>query len=224
MASPSPGAPVTPTRLRDLTFNELTFDPDTPGSANSAIDFGAGYVLYRDAVDVFGAAGDRLWLDTPDNGDVIIGPRSGAAAIGNLRLRTDATTGSAANMFINSSTYQVSRSTSSRKYKENIRDAELDLRALLKMRPVEFHDKKELRAWEARRDEALKERNSFDEPEPDKYIGFIAEELDELGLRQFVQYDERTGEADSIQYDRLTVGLLALVKDLTARVEALEGK
>jgi hypothetical protein len=59
--------------------------------------------------------------------------------------------------------------------------------------------------------------------------GFIAEELEEVGLDLFVTRDEQ-GRPEGVSYDRLTTALLLLVKkqqeqidDLTQRVAVLEG-
>lgn len=52
-------------------------------------------------------------------------------------------------------------------------------------------------------------------------VGFIAEELDALpSLRQFVDYDAE-GRPDAIQYDRLTVALLELLKDVDGQTTDL---
>jgi hypothetical protein len=114
-------------------------------SASSlAIQFEHGYAIYVDNINVSGTAGDRFWLDTPANSDVIIGPRTGTSTILNLRLRTHATTASAANMFLDSSTYQVRRSTSSLRYKTDVVDLDLDLDAVRNLRPVRFRDRSEV--------------------------------------------------------------------------------
>jgi Chaperone of endosialidase len=174
-------------------------------SASRAILFNSGYSIYVDNTGT-GAAASRFWVDTPDTADVIIGPRAGASFINSLRLRTDATTATAANCFIDSASQQIRRSTSSIRYKTEIRDADLDLATLLKLRGVRFKDKNEHAALG---DEA-----------PD-HIGFIAEEVAELGLTEFVHFDGE-GRPDGVQYDRIIVGLLALVKDVMTRLTELE--
>lgn len=183
---------------------KLTLKP-TPSSASQALIFNEGYSIY---VDNAGAGSDnsRLWIDGPDDGEVVIGPRAGAATFASIRLRTGATTASAANCFIDSATQQIRRSTSSRRYKDNIEDARVDLTAVRQLRPVQFHDKTE-----------LKEKGV----EAKVHVGLIAEEVSELGLREFVYYDEN-GEPDSVQYDRIVVGLLGVIKELEDRVTDLE--
>ena len=60
-------------------------DPGT-STHNRQLDFTGGYGLFRDAT---GAGGNdtRLWLDTPDFGEVVIGPRSSSSYLGRLRIR-----------------------------------------------------------------------------------------------------------------------------------------
>lgn len=205
----------------------------TASSDAQALAFNQSHSIYVDNVNIAGAAGSRFWLDMPDNADVVIGPRAGADLINEFRLRCDATTASAANMFISSSNYTVARSTSSLRYKVDVVDLDIDLTAVRQLRPVRFRDRGEV------------------ERDPDTtqtYIGLIAEEVHALGLAEFVAYmeDEETGERtpDGVQYDRLTVAALMLVGELedtaaaqaaqitalqdslaslTARVDALEG-
>lgn len=128
----------------------------------------------------------------------------------------------------------IQRSTSSRRYKDDIRDADIDPEAVLRLRPRTWRPKATgggggLRPGESRdtvrRTEPNPSRPNHDER---RGIGFIAEELDEIGLRQFVEHDE-DGQARSIHYDRLTTALVAVVQrqqsqiaDLAQRVAALE--
>lgn len=178
----------------------------TAGTSSLAVVFNEGYNIYVDNTGA-GASSDRFWLDTPDNGEVIVGPRSGASFIESLRLRTDATTASAANCFIDSSSQKISRSTSSRRYKDDIQDARIDLDAVRNLRAVKFRD----------RSEKLRVGN-----DSKWHVGFIAEEVDELGLSEFVQYRDDDGTPDSVQYDRIVVGLLGIVRELEDRVSELE--
>lgn len=116
---------------------------------------------------------------------------------------------------------QIQMVTSSLRFKQDIEDAEIDPETVLKLRG---------RTWRSR-DDVEKD------PETDvRYVGFIAEEVDEAGLGIFVDYDDEGPFA--IQYDRISVALLSLARsqqqrldkqqqqidDLTARLDALEGK
>lgn len=130
-----------------------------------------------------------------------------------------ATTSSTANAVLDATTKRLSRSTSSRRYKQNIEDATVDTAAFLAIRKRRWRDRAEVEA------------------DPDttrRYVGAIAEELHDLGLTEFVEYDP-AGKPDAIAYPRLTIGLLAVdqaqqaeidalkqtVADLTARLDAL---
>lgn len=119
---------------------------------------------------------------------------------------THSTTSSSANAVL-STAGLVQRSTSSRRYKQNIRTAAVDPAEVLQLVG---------RTWRDRSDVT-------EDPETgQRYIGFIAEELDALpSLRQFVVYDEE-GRPDAIAYDRLTVPLLSLAKQQEQRITTLE--
>ncbi|MBN1542546.1 tail fiber domain-containing protein [candidate division KSB1 bacterium] len=52
-------------------------------------------------------------------------------------------------------------------------------------------------------------------------IGLIAEELDQLGLQNLVQYDEQ-GRPDAVKYDRVSLYLLQVIKQMQARINKLE--
>lgn len=132
----------------------------------------------------------------------------GAAEIGStagkIRVPYTSTSDSANTRILLSGELQMV--TSSRRYKQDIEDAVVDVNAVLAMVG---------RTW---RDRAQVET---DPDTTDRYVGYIAEELHDLGLTEFVGYDEQ-GRPDSVAYDRLSVALLAVVKDLNGRVAALE--
>ena len=174
------------------------------GPGSIALSFNHGYTLY---VDNAGAGGNntRVWLDGPDGGEFIVGPRSGSALFGNIRLRTSDTTASAANVHMDAS-HIVYRVTSTLKSKVNVGDLATDSRTLLQLRPVRFQDKREY---------------TRDGDRAKWHVGLIAEEVDALGLKEFVHYDN-DGEPEGVQYERLSVALLAIVQDLATRVTALE--
>lgn len=122
------------------------------------------------------------------------------------------TTSSAANARLES-TGQLLRVTSSRRYKANIEAAAIDTEAVLSVQGRTWQDKAELEA------EGETAR---------RHIGYIAEELHDAGLGEFVEYDDQ-GRPDAVQYDRMSVALLAVVRQqseqiaaLTARVDTLE--
>lgn len=119
------------------------------------------------------------------------------------------TTASAANAFLNNASTpanQLLRSTSSLRYKKDVRDLPAEKSELLwSLRPVVYKSKAEA-----------------DDQTLDWY-GLIAEEVAAVDPR-LVHYTELDGVQvpDGVQYDRLTVLLLAEVKALRERVAALE--
>lgn len=144
------------------------------------------------------------------NGATYVGGNAGTGVV--LRRGTGGvwiehtTTSAGANCYIET-TGTIQRSTSSRRYKQDIEDTKVDRDAVLNMRPRTWRDKQQVEA----------------DPDTDKrYIGYIAEELDELGLSQFILYDDE-GRPDAISYDRLVVGAIEVIKDLAAQVAELRG-
>jgi hypothetical protein len=68
----------------------------------------------------------------------------------------------------------------------------------------------------------FKYKPEIDEAQDVQY-GFIAEEAQELGLDELIQYDE-TGVPDYFAYEKLPIFLLQLAQEQEARIQALEGK
>ena len=125
----------------------------------------------------------------------------------------DRTSGGAANVFVDSSGY-LYRSTSSIKYKRDVTDYDKGVSTVMQLRPVYYKSKVN-----------DPEGNQIDT----QYAGLIAEELDALGLDEFVVKDNK-GEVESIQYSNMVALLTkaiqeqqALITSLTARIAALEG-
>jgi hypothetical protein len=120
----------------------------------------------------------------------------------------NSTTGNAANTYIGSNGL-VQRSTSSLKYKTDVQDATHGLAEVLLLRSVTYKGKND--------------GNTV-------FGGLIAEEVDAIGLTEFVQYAE-DGSPDALAYGNM-VSLLfkaiqeqqALIENLTTRLNALEGK
>lgn len=110
----------------------------------------------------------------------------------------------------------IIRTTSSEKYKQDIKPLEVNYEDLLSLEPKRFRLKEEAEADENAR----------------YYAGFIAEEIAKTSLTDFVAYktnEDGTKEPDGIYYAELSTALLSalkeqdkLIKSLTARVEALE--
>ncbi len=116
---------------------------------------------------------------------------------GTLGISTVNATSSGNNMrFYNNRVYYYS---SSRKYKDDIREFDDDPYMILKAEPKDFTDK------------VSKERN----------VGFIAEEFDSLGLYPLVIYND-AGEPDALEYQLIPIYMLGVMKDQQTRIDNLE--
>ncbi|MFJ2297391.1 tail fiber domain-containing protein [Oerskovia paurometabola] len=192
-------------------------DGSTIGSDAKRVQFGASDAASfsgRNGVSIFshtglvdiytlGAAGVSIGFGGPNVVKIAHATYSGAA---NCGINGDGT---------------ILRSTSARRYKQDIEDLVVDPDVVLQLRP---------RTW--------RDRGEIDrDPEcTTRYPGFIAEELVEAGLEQFVVYTPE-GEVDAIAYDRLTAALVPVLQRqqrqldeqattlaaLAAKVAALEG-
>ena len=111
------------------------------------------------------------------------------------------TTGSAANMYVDSGGL-LYRSTSSLRYKSDVVNATHGLADVLKLRSVTY-----------------KGKNDGDIV----FGGLIAEEVHDAGLTEFVAYDKE-GRPDAIHYGNMVALLVKAVQELTARVAELEAK
>jgi hypothetical protein len=102
----------------------------------------------------------------------------------------------------NSGLYAVS---SSIRHKTNVRDLtdDLGLSLVQKLRPVLFNSLCE------------------DDPKDQEFLGFIAEDIDDLGVSPLVTYGEE-GVVESVQYDRITAVLVKAMQEMDARVSKLE--
>ena len=118
-----------------------------------------------------------------------------------------------ANVYLNPNNGLMARMTSSRRYKRNIADWSADPEAVLALQP---------RTWQANTPMEGEDPESW-------FVGFVAEEVHELGLTELVQYDE-DGRPDALHYATFSVAQQAVLRkheeeiaDLRARVEQLEG-
>lgn len=111
------------------------------------------------------------------------------------------TTSTAGNCLISSGEgNKFYRSTSSLKYKRNVVDMQRGLADVQQLRPVNF--------------------NGVSDFDGDKlFAGFIAEEVEALGFKEFVIYDEN-GEPDGLQYANLTALLTKAIQELKAELDA----
>lgn len=119
----------------------------------------------------------------------------------------DRTYSGSANMFITSAG-TLGRVTSARKYKTEItKPQEVVEKAekILQIEPAQWKDKAEIKTHG---DSKL-------------YYGFIADEFHDIGLTEVVQYNDE-GEVEGLSYDRLTIYLLPLIKNLYKEIAELK--
>ena len=143
------------------------------------------------------AAPSQVMTIQPD-GNVGIGTMTPAIKLAVVGL-TGTTSGSYMR-YLTDGTGNIYYYSSSEKYKDDIRPFKDDFYKIMQMEPKSFIDK------------VTQERN----------IGYIAEELDELGLEYLVGYKD--GEPDFINYELISIYLLEIIKDQQKRIETLEEK
>ncbi|MEB7753279.1 tail tube TT1 domain-containing protein [Staphylococcus pseudoxylosus] len=131
-----------------------------------------------------------------------------------------------ANVYITSSG-TLGRSTSARKYKINIenqlRDSEKQYQhssQLLDLDIRSWYDKAEAETYA--KECEMQESFCDDNFKLQRHVGLIAEEVGEAGLDEHVVRNEN-GEVEGIEYDRLWVHLIPIIKDQQKRIEQLEG-
>ncbi len=107
------------------------------------------------------------------------------------------------------------RSTSASKYKTDInRSYQTDYgKKLLSLPTATWVDKGQKERYQAG-------KRSI---EPEKYFGMIAEDLADAGLDLLVTRNTE-GEIEGIQYDRIAVALIPVIKELKSKIEKLEAK
>lgn len=113
----------------------------------------------------------------------------------------------AANVLIDSNG-NFYRTTSARRFKNDIRDIGADPYRVLDVPVRDWVD-----ATIATDDDSYQTRTP----------GVVAEEVEDVGLEQFVTYDE-DGQTSGVMYDRLPLLLIPVVRDLRDRITKLEGQ
>lgn len=194
----------------------------TSGSNSSIELFNGGIDLNGPAAQVrvgnAGGGGIRLEGQVTSNGLIQSGGnmRSGGT-LGRIELEGGGTTGASINTNGN-----VIRTSSSKRYKQDIEELEINYEDILVLSPKKFRLKEEVLGT--------------DEIEADTkaryYAGFIAEEIAESPLSIFVSYEkleDGTTRPDGVYYAELTAALVSgikhqdqLIKSLTDRIENLE--
>jgi len=129
------------------------------------------------------------------------------------------------------------RSSSSERYKINIqpiRDRSYCTK-ILELEPVTFYDRMSTEIYADRitmytdsrtrtLDKAGLEKQLRDDDiaQIKRHGGLIAEKVDEVGLHEFVEYNEETGECEGIAYPTLWTLLIPIVKEHEDKVKSLE--
>tara|TARA_R100001591_G_scaffold62548_1_gene71994 strand:- start:45 stop:956 length:912 start_codon:yes stop_codon:yes gene_type:complete len=112
------------------------------------------------------------------------------------------TTSNSANVACHYSSGDLQRSTSSRRYKNTIKDLDVGLAELNKLRTVSF-----------------KGNNDGDII----FNGLIAEEVHDVGLTQFVEYDDEN-RPDGLRYPHMVSLCIKAIQELSTKVDDLEKK
>ena len=113
------------------------------------------------------------------------------------------TTGSGANAFLNASG-ELQRSTSSLKYKTDVKNATFGIADVMKLRPVTYKGKSET------------DGDTI-------YAGLIAEEVDSAGLKEFVQYAE-DGTPDALSYGNMVALAFKAIQELKAELDSVKAE
>ncbi len=126
-----------------------------------------------------------------------IGPNmAGLTATANVRSASDGS--------------QLVRVSSARRFKLDIQDSDAGLKAL-NLRPRSWVDKFEY------------EQNNNSSEGLTRVVGFVAEELVDIGLEEYVEFNE-DGLVQSIAYDRLTAAIIPVLKYQQEKIESLEAR
>ena len=169
-------------------------------SIGNTTDPGAGNLYIKTAGTTSGTS--ALFCVDPTDTPLFKVRSDGAIQMGTAAQSPyNLTSANAANMFIDSNG-TVFRSTSSLKYKTNVQDAVHGLADVLKLRSVTYQGK-----GEADGDTI--------------FGGLIAEEVDAIGLKEFVQY-AADGTPDALAYGSMVSLLAKAIQELNAKVTSLE--
>lgn len=124
------------------------------------------------------------------------------------------TTSRAANVYV-ADDGAIVRSSSASKYKINIeRSFETEMgERILEVPTAHWFDKAEVR----------KKTLNPQAAEPRRYFGMIADDLDDAGLTELVDYNEK-GEVEGIMYDRVALTLIPVVRNYRDRIAKLESE
>ena len=187
---------------------------NTTGSGNTFIGLNAGYFVTTGGKNTIigqytGNAGgldirtasNRIVLSDGDGNPRMHFLSDGEPVIPRL---TSSTTGSAANVFVSSTTGELVRSTSSLKYKRDVQDATHGLAEVMQLRPVTYKGKSQVDGETV-------------------FGGLVAEEVHDAGLTEFVQY-AADGTPDALAYGNMVSLCVKAIQELSAQVTALQAE
>ncbi|MCT3078285.1 phage tail spike protein [Leuconostoc citreum] len=135
-----------------------------------------------------------------------------------LAMQWGQTTSNAANMFI-AQDGAIVRSSSSSKYKLDIeyeQQAETANR-LLTLDPATWHDKFESEQLDKFHEIGVDPERTIDMSNR-RYYGIIAEDLVKAGLEHLVSRNVETGEVEGVEYSKIGVALIPIIRDLRNRL------
>jgi hypothetical protein len=196
--------------------------------------FGGGLInIQSDANgDIQALSDDRLWLfadgnlDGEANGNISL-LADGTAALGGATgtFLQPASGGVSANVHMDTATGRIRYVVSSERYKTDIQNLDVDPAAVLLLQPrswLPLPPVQQCPDWlhALHGDDECRSGEPGDQVEGPRHVGFIAEELDGLGLGAFVSRDA-DGLPDGIHYDRLTAAVIPVLQTQQQQIAAL---
>ena len=175
-------------------------------------------ILYGTGIDLSGniRLAGQIYTDNTDN-YLLFGKRT-TTEIPCMKLNQDTTlynkVGADGRVVrVNNNNVLYAEGASSIRYKEDIYDANIDAKTVLKLRVVNFKYKKDY----------------LGDQEQTIQHGLIAEEVADLGLSPLIIYDDNN-EPNAVHYDKIPLFLIKVaqeqqlkIEELEARIQALEG-
>lgn len=109
----------------------------------------------------------------------------------------------------------IVRASSASKYKTNIeRSFDIGMgERILEVPTAHWFDKAEVR----------KKTLDPQAPDPRRYFGMIADDLDDAGLTELVEYNDK-GEVEGLMYDRIALTIIPIVRNYRDRITKLESE
>nr|WP_080280597.1 phage tail protein [Lactiplantibacillus plantarum] len=124
------------------------------------------------------------------------------------------TSSHAANVYV-AADGAIVRASSASKYKTNIeRSFDIGMgERILEVPTAHWFDKAEVR----------KKTLDPQAPDPRRYFGMIADDLDDAGLTELVEYNDK-GEVEGLMYDRIALTIIPIVRNYRDRITKLESE